>query len=359
MKQLWLTVQSKEQDETEFQSKEQDERKSAGSVGPFTYVRMLGTGSFGSVTLVRGSNGLFYAKKECTRSKYDRHTQHEAEIMNSLRGCESIVELIETVPNRSGVDLIMQRCDGSLLDLIHKSNYTGLSEAVVTDLARDMIQAIRFMRERSISHCDLKPENILYQKEPARTSGVRFLVADFGNAERGDTLSPFHRIQTNHYRCGENILASILDRQRDTQIKVNSFLQIEGEVYKKQCTDLRSCDYASLGCILCEAITGDYLIHLDENQEEDQLDMILSFVGRDKLEQLLPHLDSEWKDFLSPLRMLIISDLEQTGMFMYIVKQLERFRHSQIWMELIRDLVMPFPEFRIQAEEASELMSFL
>jgi dual specificity protein kinase YAK1 len=213
----------------------------------YNEIRLLGEGAFGQVILVEDDQGEKFAMKKCTLSKHDYNTHREAEIMRLLQGCENIVQLVKTIPNedkdRYGVHLIIELCDGDLLSLIQKSGYEGLQEDVVKDLAQDMIKAIRFMRLRDVSHCDLKPENILFKIDLTRKSGYRFLIADFGNSERGDNIIEFYRIQTNHYRCGENLRE-----------------QIMFEIGDDCKTDISSCDYGSLACILCEAITGEYLI---------------------------------------------------------------------------------------------------
>jgi len=302
---------------------------------------VLGEGAFGKVLLVEDISGKRFARKECTDKKNDYNTQHEAEMMRLLQGCENIVQLIETIPNREGVDLIMELCDGTLLDLIHESRYDGLGEIITKDLAQDMIRAIQFMRERDISHCDLKPENILYKRDQSRHGGYRFLVGDFGNSDQGDVFPYFFRIQTNHYRCAENLISSL----------------------KKEETDISSCDYGSLGCILCEAITGEYLVEGEEGEENDQLLQILTFIGMTKLQKIknlvFEKEDSIYHDVYEQNRMIKVSRNEKYDHFQYVFDKICTFENYHIWLDFIRELLLPFPNLRLKGKNAEELSMFL
>ena len=110
----------------------------------------------------------------------------------------------------------------------------GLTEPVLLDLVQDLVNGLTFMQSKNVTHCDLKPENVLYVLDNTRQSGYRFIIADFGGAEEIAVVN--RRIQTNHYRCPENLLN------------------------KKN--DIRACDFFSMGCIIYTAITGIFLYNL-------------------------------------------------------------------------------------------------
>ena len=290
---------------------------------------LLGEGAFGKVELVKNESGETFAQKTCTRKKYVANTLREGSIMEKLKGCNNIVQLIDTVPNKKykdGIDLILERCDGTLLDLLEDSDGDGLQEAIVCDVARDVANGIAFMRSKGFSHCDLKLENILYKCVPESKSGYRFLIADFGNTEEGDSLSHFYRIQTNHYRCSENLLKKL---------------------------DIRTCDMPSLACILYELITAKYLINRtdDEEYEQDQLDDMMDIIGLETLESysftckekksMEPYFENaSVKGSISEPNSLLEKAYETLG-----------YTKRKEMTDLIKRLLLPFPEKRLKAEQ--------
>jgi serine/threonine protein kinase len=287
---------------------------------------LLGEGAFGKVELVKNEAGEPFARKICTRKKYISNTIHEANVMQKLKGCNTIVQLIDTVPNENdqGVDLILERCDGTLLDLVEESG--GLSEDIVCDVARDVANGIAFMRSKGFSHCDLKMENILYKHVEDSISGYRFLIADFGNAEEGDSLSHYYRIQTNHYRCSENLLQEL---------------------------DIRTCDIPSLACILYESITGEYLINRtdDEEYEPDQLEDMMNIIGLELLssysftckekKSMEPYLkNASIKGSISLPDSILEKSYETLG-----------YTKRKEMTDLIKRLLLPYPTKRLKADQ--------
>lgn len=51
-------------------------------------------------------------------------------------------------------------------------------------MSRQMVAALQYLHREGIMHRDIKPENILYEN---RTTGLTFLLADFGYATRIDS----------------------------------------------------------------------------------------------------------------------------------------------------------------------------
>lgn len=310
----------------------------------YTDVKVLGKGTFGIVYLVKDSYGNFFARKRAT--SYYENTYYEAKMMEMLKGHENIVSIIESIPYQSGVDIIIELCEGTLLDLIYE--YGGLELSVVKDVAFDIGKAIEYMRSKNMSHCDLKPENILYKKDASKKSGFRFLVADFGNVERGDFISS--KIQTRQYRCFENLFSCIY--------KNNSVNQIT------------SCDYFSLGCILFEAITGNYLY--DSNDETSKLNdqLCFSFLDVNEIEEtiLLSKTDEKDPMFVSHLKTFfensyscyyedaidsvdMLKESFDIGLGSTSIHSIRFIKQLfPIWLDFIRQLVFPFPHLRLQGD---------
>lgn len=285
---------------------------------------ILGEGAFGKVELVKNEFGEMFAKKTCTQQKYMAQTIIEARVMQELKGCDTIVQLIDTIPNKDdGVDFILELCDGTLLDLLDEY-CGGLDEDIVCDVARDVANGIAFMRSKGFSHCDLKMENILYKRVTDSISGYRFLIADFGNAEEGDSLSTFYRIQTNHYRCSENLLQEL---------------------------DIRTCDMPSLACILYESITGEYLINQvdEEEYESDQLVDMIHIIGLETLSSYKIEGKTNMDPYLenAPNKGSISlpnSILEKSYEILGYTKRKEM-------TDLIKKLLLPFPTKRLKADQ--------
>ncbi len=308
-------------------------------------VSVLGSGAFGVVSLVEHINGKLFARKQAT--SHFSYTHIEAEMMELVKGHDNIVQLIDVIPRNEGVDLIIELCDGNLLELLQERD--GLEIEIVKDLALDVGRAIQFMRSKNLSHCDIKPENILYKKDQSKKSGFRFLVADFGNATIGDFID--YRIQTCHYRCSENLLASMSGNKSLNQIT--------------------SCDYYSLGCILFEAITTQYLFS-DTEDEEIHLHNQLCFSFYDFFVTWsdMPYLFHEemrqvrekdpdfyifirnfYEDTLSTLSREIQEEVHVYSFILFKEKVDPSFHN---WFDFIKQLVFPFPKKRLQGEKFFE-----
>jgi serine/threonine protein kinase len=292
---------------------------------------VLGSGSYGTVVIVKDRMGSMYARKICSQ-EFETDTVEEIEIMRKLVGCENVVQLVDTIPNHENheeFDMIMELCEGSLHSLIGKTG--GLEEIVVKDLARDVSAGLAFMRSKGISHCDLKPENILYKRAPNSASGYRFLLADFGMSYQGDDLPYYQRIQTSPYRCIENLL---------------------------QETTIRSCDMPSLGCILYEAITGERLINCfdqDENEisELSQIRAQLNVIGLNKLDMYPRKLPRTVHDLISSERdqFSLRGTISRPDSALHqAFERLHYVKRDEI-IDLIKGLLLPIPTMRIQADQ--------
>lgn len=75
------------------------------------------------------------------------------------------------------VEIFMPLADGSLRE--YSSN--KLEKETVVLMSRQMVDALQYLHGEGIMHRNIKPENILYEN---RTTGLTFLLADFGHATR-------------------------------------------------------------------------------------------------------------------------------------------------------------------------------
>lgn len=148
--------------------------------------------------------------------------------------------------NKSGdsnLCLVLEYYENNLLEVIPKLSMTN-----VKSITCQLLQAIDYIHSQEITHTDLKPENILYSK------GV-IKITDFGNATSVyDHYSDF--IQTRQYRAPEILLG-----------------------HEWGC----GVDIWSIGCIVFELVTGDYLFNPKVGdsftKDEDHLAQIVELLG--------------------------------------------------------------------------------
>jgi serine/threonine protein kinase len=287
---------------------------------------VIGKGSFGKISLVENSKGERFARKECTRDKYQFNTIKEKNIMEHLCGSIFIVQLIDSIENeKGGVDIIMELCEGSLFDLIKIPTVSivtkQLSQPIVNDVIRDIAKGLAFMREKNISHCDLKPENILWKKSDTSESGYRFLLSDFGNALEGTYMYEYIPIQTSQYRCMENFM------------KFNSIV---------------SCDVPSLACIVYELITGSYLANLTRSSDmiREQLDAI----GSDVLETYSYKYNETLYTYLSEV-CSTCGFLSEHNSSLYLAYDYLNYTKREELTDLIKRMLLPFPSKRLQPKD--------
>lgn len=107
--------------------------------------------------------------------------QREADIL-ALTNHENIVKLIgfetrmDTIMNEHV--LIMELCDGNLVDLIDGT--TGLNCTEFLRVCKHLKTAVKYLRDNDIIHRDIKPENILTSK--IGNDQIIYKLADFGSA---------------------------------------------------------------------------------------------------------------------------------------------------------------------------------
>jgi len=299
---------------------------------------IIGEGAFGRVVVVTDTEGHRYAKKICTYKKYIRETLSELETMQILEkdplhpGYRYIVHLVTAMVDSmgEGVELVMDLYEGCLLDLMRDKEDSEiilpLDEITVLDVARHISLGLSYMNFCRISHCDVKPENILWRRSSSSTSGYHFVLADFGISQQitGDKVC--HHIQTKEYRCVENILGE--------PIGLN-------------------CDMPSLGCILYEAITGDYLVNVPDTGLH--IIEILERIGLEKLSKY----DSDELPALKPYLEMVDSvqgDLATDDNEQYTLIQDEfvkkNFKKRNDMIDFIIKSIIPYPKQRLQAKDA-------
>ncbi len=298
--------------------------------------KKFGEGAFGKVVEVVDASGQRFAKKVCTREKYIHNTEYEKAFMEELkygnprhRGYNHVVQIEAAEQNKAktGWDLIMHCYDGNLLELMESQHtyddydnikLNALPEAVVRDLALHASFGLAYIGALGYAHCDLKPENILWKKSTETKSGYHFSIADFGNvAKRMDT---FRYMQTRQYMCTENLL---------------------------EVASVEECDMPSLGCILYEAIVGDYLA--DGRTYPEQISIHLEAIGTWTLDTFdsreIPAIEPYLKNVKSRM-----GHLENPYYPLQKAMEKARYVFSEDITDLIKFMLLPYPKQRIKAK---------
>ena len=298
--------------------------------------KKFGEGAFGKVVEVVDATGQRFAKKVCTREKYMHNTEYEKAFMEELkhgnqhhRGYHHVVQLEAAEQNKekTGWDLIMHCYEGNLLELM-ESHHTydeydniklnALPEAVVRDLALHASFGLAYMGTLGYAHCDLKPENILWKRSTETKSGYHFTIADFGNVAK--RMNTFRYMQTRQYMCAENLLGV---------------------------ASVEECDMPSLGCILYEAIVGNFLA--DARTYPEQISMHLEAIGKWTLDVL----DSSEMPAIEPYLKNVASRMGHLENPYYpLQKAMEKARYvfSEDITDLIKYMLLPYPKQRIKAK---------
>ena len=195
--------------------------------------------------------------------KYRRAARTEIEILRDLgtarprnAGC---IQLLAVFEFRHHVCLLFPLLAIDLLGHLEGRAFRGLALADVRLLARQLLHALAFLRNRHVIHTDLKPENVMFVESPSRVRGLgrrppSVLLIDFGSAIYASRLHP-DIISTRHYRAPEIILG----------------LEWSFPI-----------DMWSLGCLLVELVVGRQVFSTHANVEH--LAMIAKFLDV----QLLP-----------------------------------------------------------------------
>ncbi|CAH8385432.1 unnamed protein product [Eruca vesicaria subsp. sativa] len=157
------------------------------------FVKSLGKGTYGSVDLfsyTKQDGTMFYnAVKISDHSQDDNSIKREFRVLKKLRGCQGIVQsfgnslIQETDSNGKKVYkmAIEYAAGGNLTEFIRVNR--KLSDTIVKDFTRMLLQGLVSVHGRGYVHCDLKPENLLLfprQDQETRLCSHELKISDFG-----------------------------------------------------------------------------------------------------------------------------------------------------------------------------------
>ncbi|XP_077283659.1 ribosomal protein S6 kinase alpha-5-like [Arctopsyche grandis] len=158
---------------------------STASVGPsdFSMLKVLGTGAYGKVFLVRKTTGIdvgcLYAMKILKKStiiskkKTAEHTRTERQVLEAIRKCPFLVTMHYAFQTDARLHLVLDYVSGGEL-FTHLFQRERFTEAEVTIYIAEIILALEQLHKRGIIYRDIKLENILLDSEG------HVILTDFG-----------------------------------------------------------------------------------------------------------------------------------------------------------------------------------
>ena len=200
------------------------------SYADFEPLKLLGTGAFGRVILVRyNSNNKLYAMKMLSKNqikikKQEKHSKNERDLMVKLNN-PFILNIKFAFQDESKLYIVSEFLQGGdMFYHIHHSTIK-MTEDTVKFYVIELILGIEFLHKNNVIFRDLKPENILLDSE----GHIR--ISDFG-------------------------LSKILENPKDKAYTLCGTLKyLAPEILKNKGYD-KTVDWWSLGCIFYEMLTG-------------------------------------------------------------------------------------------------------
>lgn len=224
--------------EYEFDTPFQQYRVNPGDHLGYRYevCELIGKGAFGQVfrCFDHKMKTLVAIKVLVNRPELKRQQNQELEFLKFLENEDAnIIDYLDSFTFRNHLCIVTDLLCEDILTYIHK--HKKITRKEVKSCAKDLLIALEHIHRHSVVHCDIKPENILLTEKRS------FKLIDFGSACTEGARAYFY-IQTRYYRAPEVILHLRYGRQIDIW---------------------------SLGCVLCEILTGVPLF-----AGEDEVSMI-------------------------------------------------------------------------------------
>lgn len=228
------------------------------------------------------------------------------------------------------VCMVFEVLGENLLSLIRRYRHQGIPQHLVRQIAAQVLLGLNYLQSKCrIIHTDLKPENVLVVLSDNPKDIIHVKIADLGNACWVDCHFTSD-IQTRQYRCPEVILGADW-----------SF----------------SADIWSIGCLVFELLTGDYLFDpqpgRDYSKDDDHIGQIIELLGH------FP--ESVWRNgkyaskfFSSSGHLRKLSNLKMWGLPSVLAKKYSFPQHEA---QMIASFILPMIQIH-PAKRASPMQAF-
>ena len=227
----------------------------------YQQLQVLGKGSFGSVIKCFDHKTQQFVAVKMMRDHPKEHSQllFELQILQNLQptirngettNSHHIIKLIESFIFRGFFCIVMELMGPDLYNSLKMQRFIGFDAHTLQVIASQTADALALIHSKGIIHCDIKPENILFTDTCAKQgSHDEIRVIDYGcSCYDGHIL--FSYIQSRFYRAPEVVLG---------------------------CEYSTPIDIWSLGCVLCELVTGKPLFPAQD--ERELIHMIAAMIG--------------------------------------------------------------------------------
>jgi dual specificity tyrosine-phosphorylation-regulated kinase 2/3/4 len=214
----------------------------------YEQIRVLGKGSFGSVIQCLDHKVNEPVAIKLLRDKPKLHSSivFELQLLRDLQGPDNhIVRYVESFSFRGFFCIVMELVSVDLFSALRMQRFVGFPPLIIQTVAREVSIALQHTHSHGIIHADIKPENILFSDNSRQS----VKVIDFGCSCYVGKLV-FSYIQSRFYRAPEVVLGL----QYGTPI-----------------------DIWSLGCVLCEMVTGQPIFPAED--EAELMQMVAEVVG--------------------------------------------------------------------------------
>ena len=242
--------------------------------GRYTAQEKIGWGEFSTVWLATDNthhNHPVALKISKASAQYKESTEYEAQILTMIReirqehskkfiGAQNVIKVYDFFehqgPYGSHCVIVLEMLEQSLLSVMNTHEFNGVPIRTVKSITKQILQGLTFLHTKaSLCHTDLKPENILITSKGLKNAVFsdplcEVKITDFGSARIFDRFYPSMKIQTREYRAPEVIMG---------------------------CESLicQAVDLWSLGCIVFELLTGDFLFDPKSQVENGKLQDLL------------------------------------------------------------------------------------
>jgi dual specificity tyrosine-phosphorylation-regulated kinase 2/3/4 len=205
----------------------------------------ISRGAFGIViSCYDHKNKEMVAIKCPAKNDYNKLIKIESEIYHKVGGDNPyIMNVKKFISHNYQNYLVMEKLDKNLY-LWRKNNKPDINK--IKDIILQIMKGIKYLHNKNIVHADLKPENIVFTDN----TYTKIKIADLGNGVFEYELNKYSIMQTRYYRAPEVIL----------------------QTHKN-----KSIDIWSIGCIICELITGTPIFF--GKTENSQLFAIMEYLG--------------------------------------------------------------------------------
>ena len=211
----------------------------------YQMINILNCGAFGTIFKVKEklNNNNYYALKLMNK-KFKSEYEKEIEVMKSIKS-DYVIELKDNFYDETneGYCIVMDLCEEDLRHILDTNKPKGLPLNMIKKIFIQLNDVLKTLINKGYIHRDLKPENILIKYSDNNKNNFDIKLTNFG-------LSTYE-------------LHSIINTHSNVGTPKYMAPEIETGHYNNKC------DLWSLGVLLYELYTNNYIFYSDNKKEQD------------------------------------------------------------------------------------------